>query len=321
MSVTVHLAIRVAALVFLQATVAAADPVNIDGDPLEIEHMLATEPMKIVSAQVSRPKAQGDITLKAEVAFGDRAPMRVKLRKAMPGADTFNNVPRYDLAAYELQKLLVDPADFVVPPTALRMVPAADLDSYEEVESTFVHSDDVLNVVQYWLKDIAVIADVFDPARFESDPVYAKHIGQLNIFTFLIGHRDSNAGNFLISREPVGARVYSVDNGVAFLAPESDRGDLWRKMRVDRLPAEAVERLRQITKDTLTARLGVVAQWELRDGHYVPVAPGPNLSAYRGVRVKDGTVQMGLTSVEIASVWRRCKDLVDQLDDGKLKTF
>jgi hypothetical protein len=30
---------------------------------------------------------------------------------------------------------------------------------------------------------------------------------------------------------------------------------------------------------------------------------------------------MGLTSVEIASVWRRCKDLVDQLDDGKLKTF
>ena len=116
MSVTVHLAIRVAALMFLQATVAAADPVNIDGDPLEIEHMLATEPMKIVSAQVSRPKAQGDITLKAEVAFSDRAPMRVKLRKAMPGADTFNNVPRYDLAAYELQKLLVDPVDFVVPP-------------------------------------------------------------------------------------------------------------------------------------------------------------------------------------------------------------
>ena len=190
MSVTVHLAIRVAALVLLQATVAAADPVNIDGDPLEIERILATEPMKIVSAEVSRPKAHGDITLKAEVAFGDRAPLRVKLRKAMPGADTFNNVPRYDLAAYELQKLLVDPADFVVPPTALRMVPAADLGSYEEVESTFVHSDDVLNVVQYWLKDIAVIADVFDPARFESDPVYAKHIGQLNIFTFLIGHRD-----------------------------------------------------------------------------------------------------------------------------------
>ena len=44
-------------------------------------------------------------------------------------------------------------------------------------------------------------------------------------------------------------------------------------------------------------------------------------SAYKGVRVKGGTVQMGLTSVEIASVWRRCKELVEQLDDGKLKTF
>jgi len=166
MSVTVHLAIRVAALALLQATVAAADPVNIDGDPLAIEHMLATEPMKIVSAEISRPKAHGDITLKADVAFGDRAPLRVKLRKAMPGADTFNNVPRYDLAAYELQKLLVDPADFVVPPTVLRMIPAAELRSHEEVESTFVNSDDVLNVVQYWLKDIAVIEDVFDAAKF-----------------------------------------------------------------------------------------------------------------------------------------------------------
>ena len=321
MSVTVHLAIRVAALALLQATVAAADPVNIDGDPLEIERMLATEPMKIVAAEISRPKAKGDITLKADVAFSDRAPMRVKLRKAMPGADTFNNVPRYDLAAYELQKLLVDPVDFVVPPTALRMVPAAELRSYEEVESTFVHSDDVLNVVQYWLKDIAVIEDVFDAAKFDADPVYARHIGQLNIFTFLIGHRDSNAGNFLISREPAGARVYSVDNGVAFLAPEATRGELWRKIRVDRLPAATVDRLRQITKETLTTRLGVVAQWELRDGHYVPATLGPNLSPYKGVRVKGGTVQMGLTSVEIGSVWRRCKELVERLDDGKLKTF
>ena len=207
---TVRLTIRVVMLLLLQATIAAADPVNIDGDPLVIERTLATEPMKIVTAQISRPKAQGDITLKADVAFGDRAPMRVKLRKAMPGADTFNNVPRYDLAAYELQKLLVAPADFVVPPTALRMIPAAELRSYEEVESTFVNSDDVLNVVQYWLKDIAVIEDVFDAAKFESDPVYAKHIGDLNIFTFLIWVTAIRTRAIsLISREPAGARVYS----------------------------------------------------------------------------------------------------------------
>jgi hypothetical protein len=311
----------VAWLALLQPSIGRAEPVNIDGDPLAIERLLATEPMKIVTAEISRPKAQGDITLKADVAFGDRAPFRVKLRKAMPGADTFNNTPRYDLAAYELQKLLMDPADWVVPPTALRMIPAADLRSYAAVEPTFAKSDDVLTVVQYWLKDILVIADVYDPAHFASDPVYAKHIGQLNIFTYLIGHRDSNAGNFLISKETQGARIYSVDNGVAFLAPEADRGQLWREIRVDRLPAATVERLRQITKETLTSRLGVVAQWQLRDGHYVPVTPGANLKAYRGVREKDGVVQMGLTTVEISSVWRHCRDLVEQLDDGKLKTF
>jgi hypothetical protein len=311
----------VAWLALLQPSIGRAEPVNIDGDPLAIERLLATEPMKIVTAEISRPKAQGDITLKADVAFGDHAPFRVKVRKAMPGADTFNNTPRYDLAAYELQKLLMDPADWVVPPTALRMIPAADLRPYAQVEPTFPKSDDVLTVVQYWLKDILVIADVYDPAHFETDPVYAKHIGQLNIFTYLIGHRDSNAGNFLISKETQGARIFSVDNGVAFLAPEADRGQLWREIRVDRLPAATVERLRQITKETLTSRLGVVAQWQLRDGHYVPVTPGANLKSYRGVREKDGVVQMGLTTVEISSVWRHCRDLVEQLDDGKLKTF
>src|SRR3954465_712702 len=84
----------------------------------ELERILASEPMRIVSASISRPKAEADITLKSEVAFGARAPMRVKVRRAEPGADTFNNRPRYELAAYELQKLLLDPAEYVVPPTA-----------------------------------------------------------------------------------------------------------------------------------------------------------------------------------------------------------
>ena len=311
----------VGAVTALWLAVAAAEPTNIRGDPLELERMLATEPMKIVSAQISRPKASGDITLKAEVSFGTREPMRVKVRKAMPGADTFNNTPRYDLAAYELQKLLLDPADFVVPPTALRMIPAADLRAFAEVQPTFADSDDVLNVVQYWLQDVTVIADVFNPAQFAADPVYAKHIGQLNIFTYLIGHRDSNAGNFLISSESAGARVFSVDNGVAFSAPEADRGELWRSIRVDRLPEATVTRLRQITRETLTDKLGVVAQWQLHDAHYVPMTPGSNLAPYRGVRIKGEIVQLGLTSVEIGGVWRKCRQLVDDLDRGKLQTF
>jgi len=37
----------------------------------ELEQMLQTEPMRIVNAEISRPKAKGDITLKGDVAFGD----------------------------------------------------------------------------------------------------------------------------------------------------------------------------------------------------------------------------------------------------------
>ncbi len=86
-------------------------------------------------------------------------------------------------------------------------------------QRTFPCADQVLAVVQYWLNDIKVIADVYSPERFAADPVYARHIGQLNVLTYLIEHRDSNVGNFLIGKQEVGARVFSIDHGVAFGSP------------------------------------------------------------------------------------------------------
>ena len=194
----------------------------------------------------------------------------MKLRKAEPGADTFNNVPRYDLAAYELQKLFLEPPEYVVPPTALRMVAFADFARYSPgVQETFPPAAQVLAVVQYWLSDIMVLADVYDATRFAADPVYARHIGQLNVLTFLIRHRDSNAGNFLIGRAERGARVFSIDHGVAFASIDSDRGKLWEALRVAQLPADTIARLRTITPQLLESRLAVLAQWQLRDGLYV----------------------------------------------------
>ena len=70
-----------AALLVLAAPARSQDA-NVTEPVPELEKMLATEPFRIVSAEVSRPKAKGDITLKAEVAFSDREPMRVKVRKA-----------------------------------------------------------------------------------------------------------------------------------------------------------------------------------------------------------------------------------------------
>ena len=312
----------VAAIGCAAGVVAAAQDLNIPRPADEIERELAAEPFRVVSAEISRPKAKGDITLKAEVSFDGAPPYRVKLRRAEPGAEDFNNRPRYDLAAYELQKLFLDPAEYVVPPTALRMMPVAELLTWApEARPTFKGSDEVLVVLQYWLQEVKVIADVYDAQRFASDAAYARHIGQLNVLTLLIEHGDSNVGNFLISKAESGARVFSIDNGVAFAYNESDRGDLWRELRVERLPADTVARLRAVTEDELQRRLGVLAQWKLQEGRWVAETPGENLGSGRGVRSSDGTVQLGLTRSEIGRIWRQLQRLLEQVDRGKVRTF
>jgi len=305
-------------LLGLAATAAAQDS-NITQPIADLERLLAAEPLVITQAEISRPKAKGDITLRADVSFGGAPPLRVKLRKAEPGANSFNNVPRYDLAAYELQKLFIDPAEYVVPPTALRMVPLADFARYSPgVERTFSQADQVVAVVQYWLSDITVIADVYDPARFDADPVYARHIGQLNVLTYLIEHGDANVGNFLIGKAETGARVFSIDHGVAFASEASDRSKVWKDMRVRRLPADTVDRLRKITPQLLQDRLGVLAQWQLQGTQYAPVAPGENLSVNRGVRREGGNLQMGLTKSEISAVYRLLTRLLERIDAGEI---
>jgi hypothetical protein len=301
---------------------AGAQDRNITLPVAELERMLQSEPMQIVDAEISRPKAKGDITLKADAAFANRAPIRVKVRKAEPGAQTFNNVPRYDLAAYELQKLLMDAEEYVVPPSALRMLPIEQVKPYApDVRATFPDSDDVLCVVQYWLQDVTAPPDVLISARFASDALYARHIGQLNVFTYLISHRDSNLGNFMLSAAPQGARVFSIDHGVAFASESSDRGELWRSMRVQRLPADTVARLRKLTEAELDSRLAVLAEWKLENGHYVAVAPGANLRPKSGVRRQKGVVQMGLSSAEIGAVWSRAQKLLRMIDDGDIATY
>ena len=305
-------------LLVLGATAIAQDA-NIKQPVAELERLLAAEPLVIAHAEISRPKAKGDITLKADISFGGEPPLRVKLRKSEPGANSFNNVPRYDLAAYELQKLYLDAAEYVVPPTALRMVPLADFAKYSPgVERTFPAADQVVAVVQYWLNDILSIPDVYDAGRFNADPLYARHIGQLNILTYLIRHRDSNQGNFLLGKAERGARVFSIDHGVAFASDESDRGDVWKDLRVNRLPADAVERLRSVTPQLLTERLAVLAQWQLKDGNYVAVANGANLSENRGVRRKDDHLQMGLTKGEIRELHRLLTRLLQRVDRGEI---
>ena len=138
------------------------------------------------------------------------------------------------------------------------------------------------------------------------------------MLTHLIAHRDSNAGNFLIGKASTGARVFSIDHGVAFASEDSDRGEAWKVMRVDRLPADTVARLRTVTVPVLESRLGVLAQWRLEDDRYIPVALGPNLGVNRGVRREGKDLQMGLTRSEIQAVHRLLTRLLQRIDAGEI---
>ena len=134
-------------------------------------------------------------------------------------------------------------------------------------------------------------------------PLYARHIGQLNVLTYLIRHRDSNQGNFLIGKAERGARVFSIDHGVAFASEESDRGDVWKDMRVNRLPADTVERLRKITPEIADRAPGRArAMAARRTATTFPWRTAGTSRKTAASAVKGDDLQMGLNKSEIRAI-------------------
>jgi hypothetical protein len=292
-------------------------PINV------LERRITRDTFKVMQVRGSR--RANDRTQRVTLAFDDSSVIEAKFAVWAPNGEVFNNVPRYEMAAYELQKLFLDEPDYVVPPTHSR---AFNLDWYRtnfqpDIKPTFGgKTNSVFAVVQYWLFGVTNdTLQVFDLKKFDRDTVYARHLGDLNLLTYLIKHNDSNLGNVLISTNPTSPRLFSVDNGVAFAGDESDRGTAWRDIRVPRVSAATIERLKKITREDLDRALGVLAEWELKDSYYVPVEKTENTSAGRGVRKTDTRLQLGLTRLEIGGVDTRLKQLLKRVEGGRLKTF
>ncbi len=306
----------------LLAAPAAAQDTNVLHSIEEIEARLMEEPLPVVDMAQARPQIAGDRSARVVLAgpTGEAA-IRAKWKPVARGGQGFNNEPRYELAAYRLQKLFLDEPDYVVPPVVLRSM---RLEEYEELRPgarpTLPNTSSVLFLLSYWLENVTNL-EPFQETLFRLDPVYARHWGNLNLLTHMIDHKDENVGNILISLDVANRRVFSVDNDVAFRSEASDRGDRWRRLQVDRLPAATVERLRSLTREDLEATLGVVAEFQRVGDHLVPARPGPNLDPGRGVRVRDGRVQFGLTSREIRDLERRIERLLQDVDRGRLATF
>ena len=90
------------------ACLAAAADINIPVPVEALERQLATEPFSIVAAEISRPKVNGDITLKAEVSFSGNPPVRVKLRRAEPGAEAAALLHALEAAGFRPARILAE---------------------------------------------------------------------------------------------------------------------------------------------------------------------------------------------------------------------
>jgi hypothetical protein len=307
-------------LATLCATPARAQDFNIAFPITEIEARLLAAPFRIIDWRGSR--MPDDRTQRTALEFVDSVVLIAKWANAPANGAMFNNEPRYEVAAYEIQKLFLDEPDLVVPPTVLRAVP---LDFMQEqiptARATFREAPgSVLVALQYWLHGVTP-ENFWDVRRARTDSVYARHIANFNILTYVIRHSDANRGNYLISTHAEHPRVFSVDNGISFASRDSDRGFEWREMQVERLPRHTIERLATITLDQLEQTLGVLAEFEIRDGELVAVPPGANLSRDRGVRRTAERIQLGLTAREIREVDRRIRTLVRQANGRQFQLF
>jgi hypothetical protein len=237
--------------------------------------------------------------------------------------DSWNNSPRREIAAYEIQKLFLDPDDYVVPTAAARCLP---LEEYRQfvpgADPTFEDSQCVLGVLALWLQNVTIDEQLLSLDRFERDPNYAYHLANLNVLTFLIGHRDGRLGNFMVSKNESDRHAFAIDNGISFDAfPWNFFVPNTNKLFVPALSRKAVERLRQIRPDQLD-RLGVLTELRLEaDGVYRPVEPGPNLDPKSGVRTAPGVIQLGLKQNEIDDVRERIREILTRVDSGQLPVF
>ena len=300
--------------------------------PLPIEVLEAKfrhDPFDILEAKATAHGSSGAMRFK--VQFRDCTVVTVKWHVSPPDARAYNNDPRRELAAYAIQKLFLDPKDYVVPVTVPVCIPEKDL------SQTGLHATPqvagiscVAGPASVWLKNLSAVRNFLDRERFErsvsgqekSD--YAWDFANLNIFTYLISHRDGRKGNFLVSTLPKQSRIFSIDNGLAFGGIGNPRPDVirWSHLKVNKLPRATVARLRDIRPEQLQQILGTVAEYRIApDGRVRLIAASENLNPEVGFRRQGNRVQIGLTAKEIAGIERRLRKLLERVDSGDIQLF
>jgi hypothetical protein len=301
--------------------------------PAQVESWLADPALEILGADEPPAGIQGARVLTLRLPRARPVVFRAKWRADYTTSS--RNSPRRELAAYAVQKLFLEPGQHVVPPTAAHCFP---LEMYRQrvsraAEATFGEAPCVFGILSYWLEDVQSLADArsagwfhgqyrhaFDPQLFASNPAYRDSISRVNMLTFLIGHADSHAKNFVITTDSAAPLVYSVDNSLSLGLRKNhklDRRHDWSELKVPALPRSSVERLRAAARRL--DRLAVVAELEPRGDSLVPVDAREADPTPTGVKWVDGRLLIGLTAGEIGDIEVRAALLLQWIRQGAIR--
>lgn len=303
--------------------------------PVEVlEDRMRSEPFTVLAAS-SIGGGSTTSAMQLTIQFEDCLVTRTKWRAASPSGQAYNNNPRKEIAAYEIQKLFLETKDYVVPVTVLTCIPKTQLDTMGAPGVPQIDgSDCVFGTLAIWLRNVAAPNRVMNQERFAAsidagEGGYAWHAANLNLLTYLIKHLDGRATNFLISTHPASQRLFSIDNGLAFGGLGNPRRLFdpfllhLHRLQVDKLPRETVERLRQLSRDQLYSQLETVA--EIRLGGRGKARSferfSPTLDPAKGLRRRPGVVQLGLKRQEIAAVARRLRHLLNRVAEREIQLF
>jgi hypothetical protein len=285
----------------------------------QVEGWMKRREFVITRAAISDSGTTNPYKLRLELRDGRT--FSAKFKPAPADFDAFNNSPRREIAAYEMQKLFLDEDEYVVPPTVLTCIPVEryralmpDLDAHDGV-------DCAVGVLSYWIDGITS-EGVLDEERYKRDAAYQKALGNLSMLTVLIGHQDDIGSNFYRLEDPSQpAHLFAIDNGLAFGAMGANPIQLfssgWSHLRVDALPKKGVQRLERLEPKAFD-KLAVVTEFELRDGTYVFVPNTKPIDPKEGVRHEGNVVQLGLTASEIADANVRLVEMLREIREGNV---
>src|SRR5688572_11174948 len=136
-----------------------------------IERLMARDDFRVLERSEPGRHTSDVYIVTVEVPDGDeKVRFRMKWKPCLEGGQGWNNAPRKEVAAYELQKLFLAPSEYVVPPTMLRCLPferAEKQFGMVDPKPTFPGTQCVLGIASYWLENVTN-KNVLHAWRFET---------------------------------------------------------------------------------------------------------------------------------------------------------